>query len=56
MINLRLILLYIIISAALSCSKDATKIDSLTPDVKFNELGSDGPYYMVKHIMEEKII
>ena len=44
MINLRLILLSIIISAALSCSKDATKIDSLTPDVKFNELGSDGPY------------
>jgi hypothetical protein len=36
MINLRLILLSIIISAALSCSKDANKIDSLTPDVKFN--------------------
>ena len=40
----RLIILWILISATLSCSKDVAKTDTLTTDVEFNELGSDGPY------------
>ena len=44
MVNLRLIIFSILFSTSLSCSKDATKRDSLIPDVEFNELGSDGPY------------
>ena len=40
----RLIILWILISVTLSCSKDVTKTDTLTIDVEFNELGSDGPY------------
>ena len=40
----RFILLWILISVTLSCSKDVTKTDTLTIDVEFNELGSDGPY------------
>ena len=44
MINLRLIILLMLFSTVLSCSKDPTKIVSSIPDVEFNELGSDGPY------------
>ena len=44
MVKFRLIIFSILFFTSLSCSKDATKIDSLIPDVEFNELGSDGPY------------